>query len=65
MTEAFQALVDQGWWSLPERHHQGRKQHLKLPKKVSLNSVWQCKLLLAGLLDGIDLRHLGHPAEQW
>ena len=43
MTEAFQALVDQGWWSLPERHHHvAAKQLLKLRRKVSLNSAWQC-----------------------
>ena len=43
VTEALQALVDQGWRRLPERHHHvAAKQHLELLMKVSSNSVWQC-----------------------
>lgn len=67
MTEALHALVDQGWWSLPERHHHvAAEQRLYLLGESVIELRQAMQLLLAGLLDGIDdLRHLGHPAEQW
>ena len=64
VTEAFDALIDQGGWSLPVRHgHAAAEQHLELLGECVIELRRAAELLLAGdlpsLPDGTDdLRHL-------